>query len=131
MKHIYATSKPYPHVCPLFEGPEPLVREVLPEVAAQELQSVRCMWEMAVVFEFLTVFRSYLRLNHLYPVADLEQALVESPGPGAKPAVAEAAALRGFSTPPSRLSGATAAGTVPAVAEAAALAGCITTTIWV
>jgi hypothetical protein len=46
------------------------------------------MWEMAVVFEFLTVFKSYLRLNHLYPVADLEQALVESPGPGMAPAVA-------------------------------------------
>jgi hypothetical protein len=60
-----------------------LVRDVSEEQAAAELSAIRNMWQLAVVYEFLARFKPWLRFTQMYPVGDIEQALVRSPGPGA------------------------------------------------
>jgi hypothetical protein len=57
-------------------------RNLSPEEAAAQLAQIRGMWELGAVVEFLSTFRPWLGLTALYPLADLEQALVESPGTG-------------------------------------------------
>lgn len=60
----------------------PLERTVDEEQAAADLAAIRSMWELAAVYDFLGTFKRWLGLSQLYPAADLEVALVRSPGPG-------------------------------------------------
>jgi hypothetical protein len=51
--------------------------------AASDLEAIRSMWELAAVYEFMGQFKFWLNFSQLYPLQDLEEALVRSPGPGA------------------------------------------------
>lgn len=52
------------------------------EQAACDLKAIRGMWELAAVYEFMGQFKFWLNFSQLYPLHDLEDALVRSPGPG-------------------------------------------------
>jgi hypothetical protein len=60
-----------------------LERHVSDEQAASDLEAIRSMWELAAVYEFMGQFKFWLNFSQLYPLQDLEEALVRSPGPGA------------------------------------------------
>lgn len=53
-----------------------------PEQAAADLAAIRGMWQLASVYEFLATFKYWLNFSQLYPLHDLEHAIVNSPGPG-------------------------------------------------
>lgn len=59
-----------------------LERVVSPEQAEADLAAIRNMWELAAVYEFLSTFKYWLNFTQLYPLHDLEEAIVKSPGPG-------------------------------------------------
>lgn len=59
-----------------------LLRQWSEEEFEAELASIRAMWQLAVVFEFLDVFKHHLKLTCDLTPAALEQALVRSTGPG-------------------------------------------------
>lgn len=61
---------------------ELLERDVSPEQAKADLAAIRNMWELAAVYEFLSTFKYWLNFSQLYPLHDLEEAIVKSPGPG-------------------------------------------------
>jgi hypothetical protein len=67
-------------VCPAEEAV--LERNVSDEQAAADLEAIRSMWELAAVYEFMSQFKFWLNFSQLYPLQDLEEALVRSPGPG-------------------------------------------------
>lgn len=52
------------------------------EQTAADLEAIRGMWELATVYEFMFRFKHWLNFSQLYPVQDLEEAIVKSPGPG-------------------------------------------------
>ncbi|GMH35160.1 hypothetical protein BSKO_03028 [Bryopsis sp. KO-2023] len=49
---------------------------------AKELQNIQGMWEMAEILEFLHVFKSILQMPTIFSADALEEAIVQSPGPG-------------------------------------------------
>jgi len=55
---------------------------VSPEQAEADLAAIRGMWELAAVYEFMSTFKHWLNFTQLYPLHDLEEAIVRSPGPG-------------------------------------------------
>lgn len=59
-----------------------LVRVISEEQAAADLEAIRGMWELAAVYEFMAQFKYWLNFSQLYPLQDLEDAIVRSPGPG-------------------------------------------------
>lgn len=59
-----------------------LERVVSTEQAEADLAAIRNMWELATVYEFLSTFKYWLNFTQLYPLHDLEEAIVKSPGPG-------------------------------------------------
>jgi hypothetical protein len=59
-----------------------LERPVLAEQAEADLAAIRNMWELAAVYEFMSTFKHWLNFTQLYPLHDLEEAIVKSPGPG-------------------------------------------------
>lgn len=63
-----------------------LERHVSEEQAAADLAAIRGMWELAAVYEFMGQFKFWLNFSQLYPLQDLEEALVRAPGPGGEPA---------------------------------------------
>jgi hypothetical protein len=67
-------------LCPA--GEAVLERHVSDEQAAADLEAIRSMWELAAVYEFMGQFKFWLNFSQLYPLQDLEEALVRSPGPG-------------------------------------------------
>ncbi|WIA09907.1 hypothetical protein OEZ85_010121 [Tetradesmus obliquus] len=64
------------------EGEVVLERHVSEEQAAADLAAIRGMWELAAVYEFMSQFKFWLNFSQLYPLQDLEEALVRAPGPG-------------------------------------------------
>lgn len=52
------------------------------EQAAADLATIRGMWELAAVYEFMSTFKFWLNFTQLYSLHDLEEAIVKSPGPG-------------------------------------------------
>lgn len=52
------------------------------EQAAADLATIRGMWELAAVYEFMSTFKFWLNFTQLYALHDLEEAIVKSPGPG-------------------------------------------------
>lgn len=52
------------------------------EQAAADLEAIRSMWELAAIYEFMVQFKYWLNFSQLYPLQDLEEAIVKSPGPG-------------------------------------------------
>lgn len=59
-----------------------LVRIISEKQAAADLEAIRGMWELAAVYEFMAQFKYWLNFSQLYPLQDLEEAIVKSPGPG-------------------------------------------------
>lgn len=59
-----------------------LLRKWTPEQFKAEVASIRKMWQLAVVFELLDVFKNQLKLTIEITPAMLEEALVYSTGPG-------------------------------------------------
>ncbi|WIA29977.1 hypothetical protein OEZ86_000075 [Tetradesmus obliquus] len=64
------------------EGEVVLERNVSEDQAAADLAAIRGMWELAAVYEFMGQFKFWLNFSQLYPLQDLEEALVRAPGPG-------------------------------------------------
>jgi hypothetical protein len=58
----------------------PLQRKLPAEQAANDLAAVRRMWQMAAVLRLLAAFKQHLGLSQLFSAAELEEALVSSPG---------------------------------------------------
>lgn len=71
--------------CAATTDPSELVRVISDEQAAADLQAIQGMWELAALYEFMAQFKYWLNFSQLYPVQDLEEAIIRSPGPG-KPA---------------------------------------------
>ncbi|KDD76532.1 hypothetical protein H632_c192p0, partial [Helicosporidium sp. ATCC 50920] len=83
---------------PIVPGePVVLVRRRTPEQVARELRRVRCMWQLAAVWDFFALFRSHLRLEREFGMEELEQALVCSPGDDGLLADVHVSILRGIS----------------------------------
>lgn len=47
---------------------------------AQQMQQVRCMWQLAAVLEFLHVFSAHLQLRDNFTPEELEYAIVAETG---------------------------------------------------
>lgn len=57
-----------------------VIRQLLAEEHAQQLQQVRRMWQLAAVLEFLHVFSMHLQLRDSFTPEELEVAIVAETG---------------------------------------------------
>ncbi len=60
----------------------PVERPLTEQQTAADLATARSMWELAAAFQFLGQFQHWLGLSQAYSLAQVEEELVRSPGPG-------------------------------------------------
>lgn len=82
MHHPDTTLPRLPNPPLLPPADQVLERNIPAEQAEADLAAIRNMWELAAVYEFMSTFKYWLNFTQLYPLHDLEEAIVKSPGPG-------------------------------------------------